>query len=159
MAAYSSSSVATSAANSSAPGTLEGRRRDAATGAHPEGERELAGRRDERGDAGDPEHVGHLVRVGGHSRRPQWQHSADELVDPQLGRLEVHVGVDEAGRHRGAVEVDHVDGVPGAPTGHHAIGNGQVGRHPLPRRGRQDTPAAEKQIRRLIAPGDRQDMR
>ncbi len=138
---------------------LEGRGGYAATGAHPKGERELAGRRDERGHTGDPEHVGHLVRVGGHGRRPQGQDSADELVDPQLRRLQVHVGVDEAGRHRGAVEVDHFDGVPGAPTGHHAIGNGQVGRHPLPGRGRQDPPAAEKQIGRLIAPGDRQDVR
>ena len=49
-------------------------------------------------DARDSEDVGDLVRVGRHRRRAVRQHRADELVDPELGRLEVHVGVDEGRR-------------------------------------------------------------
>ena len=140
-------------------GALEGRRRYTTAGADPERERELAGRCDERSDAGDTEHVGHLVRVGGHGGRPQWQHGADELVDPQFCRLQVHVGIDEAGGHRRPVEVDLFDGLSGAPARHHAVTDGQVGGHPLPRRRRQDPPPAQKEIGRLIAAGDRQNVR
>ena len=50
---------------------------------------------DQRGDARDAEHVGDLVRVGGDGGRAVRQDRADELVDPQLRGLEVHVGVDE----------------------------------------------------------------
>ena len=59
-------------------------------------------------DARDAEDVGDLVRVGRHRGRAVGQHRADELVDPELGRLEVHVGVDETGRERRA---GHVDGL------------------------------------------------
>ena len=43
------------------------------------------------------EHVRDLVRVGHDGRRPEREDQPRELVDEELRRLEVHVGVDEAG--------------------------------------------------------------
>ena len=139
------------------PRALERGGRHAAAGAHAEGEGQPAGRLDQGGHAGDAEHVGHLVGIGRHGRRPQRQHGAHELVDPELGRLEVHVGVHQPGGHGRAVEVDHLGRLPRAPSGHHAVGHGQVGDHPLPGRGRQDPAAAQEQVGRLVAAGHGQD--
>jgi hypothetical protein len=48
-------------------------------------------------DAGDAEHVGDLVGSAGDRCRAVGKNGPHELVDPQLGGLEVHVGVDEGG--------------------------------------------------------------
>ena len=48
-------------------------------------------------DAVDAEHVRDLVRVGDDGGRPEREHEPRELVDEQLHRLEMHVGVDEPG--------------------------------------------------------------
>ncbi len=119
----------------------------------------MVGRGDERGHAGDAEDVGDLVRIGGDRRRAQREHGAHEFVDPQLGRLEMHVGVDQAGRDGRTVEGDLLHGVPRAPARHDAIGDRQVGRHPLPARRREHPSAAQEQIGRCVAAGDGQDMR
>ncbi len=54
------------------------------------------------------EHVGDLVRVGDHRGRAEREHEARELVEQQLGRLDVEVRVDEA-RHEEAPR--RVDGL------------------------------------------------
>ncbi len=99
---------------------------------------------------GDAEDVGDLVRVGGDSGRPVREHGTDELVHPQLGGLEVHVGVDEAGRERGAGDVDDLDGVAAAPAGDHPAGDGEVGEHPFPGAGDEDPAACEEEVRRGV---------
>ena len=144
IAAYSSSSVATSAANSSAPGLSKG---DAGTqtGADPEGERELASRCDEHHHAGDPEHVGHLVRVGGHRR--------SSPVAARCGRTRRST-TSSIPRCMWASTRPAVTAAPsrstssmafaGTPTRYHALTDGQIGRHPLPRRrGTGPAPDAE----------------
>ena len=55
--------------------------------------------------------------VRGARGRAVGQHRADELVDPELGGLEVHVGIDEAGRERGTGDVDLLERVALAPAG------------------------------------------
>ena len=48
-------------------------------------------------DTVGPEHVCDLVRIGDDRRRPERQDQPGELVGEQLGRLDVHVRVDEPG--------------------------------------------------------------
>ena len=100
---------------------------------------------------GDAEHVGDLVRVGGDGGRPVREHRADELVDPQLRRLQMHVGVDEAGRQRGAVDVDRLARVALAPAGDHAVGDRQRGVDPLARGRAEHAPARDQQVGGLVA--------
>ena len=59
-------------------------------------------------DAVAAEDVRDLVRVGDDGRRSHRQHEPRELVDEQLRRLEVHVGVDEAGDDVRAADVERL---------------------------------------------------
>ena len=69
-----------------------------ARGRHePDVERDPAADVEQPVDAVGAEHVRDLVRVGDDRGRPERQHEPRELVDEELRRLEVHVGVDEAG--------------------------------------------------------------
>ena len=97
-------------------GALERGGRDAARGVDPERERQRRGRLGQRHDARNAEHVRDLVGVGGHGRGAVRKHRADELVDPELRRLEVHVGVDERGRERAAADVQDLVRVALAPA-------------------------------------------
>ena len=75
---------------------LERRSRDAARRIDPERERQRRGGLRQRHDPGHAQNVGELVRIRGHRGGAMRQHRPHELVDPELGRLEMHVGVDEA---------------------------------------------------------------
>jgi hypothetical protein len=63
----------------------------------------------ERADPFDPEHVRDLVRVQDDRRGPPRERGARELVEPELGRLQVHVPVDEAGQQDLPRDVDPLD--------------------------------------------------
>ena len=152
IAPWRSTSARMSAASSVGARALERRRRHAARGGDAERERQRRGHLGQRDDAGDAEHVGDLVRVGGDGGRPVREHGADELVDPQLRRLEVHVGVDEPRRQRGPADVDHLERVALAPPGDHAVGDRQRRVDPLARGGAEHPPAADQQVGGLVTP-------
>ena len=67
-------------------------------------------------DAVDAEHVRDLVRVGHDRRRPERQDQPRQLVDHQLHRLDVHVGVDEAGDDVPACRVERLATRSTSPT-------------------------------------------
>jgi hypothetical protein len=113
---------------------LERRRGHTARRAHPEREREQRRGLHQRGHARHPEHVRDLVGVGRDGGGPPRQHAADELVDPELGGLEVHVRVDEARCERGPADVDGLHGLAGAPADDRAVGDREVGVEPPARR-------------------------
>ena len=87
-------------------GALQRRSRHAARRVHAERERHRLGRLDQRQDPRDAEHVRELVRIDGDRGRAVRQHRRDELIDPQLRRLHVHVRVDEPRRQRGPADID-----------------------------------------------------
>ena len=60
--------------------------------------------------------VRQLVRIRRDRRRPVRQHGADELVHPQLGRLQVHMRVDESWRQGSAADVHDLAGIPHSPS-------------------------------------------
>ena len=68
------------------------------------------------------------------------------------------MGVHQSGGHGGAVQIDDFRGLSNTPSGHHAIGNGQVGGDPFPGGRRQHPAPAQQEIGRLIAAGHRQDV-
>lgn len=68
------------------------------------------------------------------------------------------MGVHQSGGHGGAVQIDDFRGLSSAPSGHHAIGNGQVGGDPFPGGRRQHPAPTQQEIGRLIAAGNRQDV-
>ena len=158
MAAYSSSSVATSGANNSAPGLSKGEAGTQLLAHTPNVNGRWSAAAMSAATPGMPRTLAISWGSAATAVVPKREHGAHELVDPQLRRFEVHVGVHQAGRHRRAVEVDLLDGVPGAPARHDAIGDGQVGRHPLPARRREHPPAPEEQIGRRVTAGNRQDV-
>ena len=89
-------------------------------------------------DARNAEDVGDLVRVRGHCRRPVRQHGADELVDPELGGLEVHVDIHEGGGERRSAHVDGLVCLARAPTRDGPVRDGKIGRHPFSCAGHED---------------------
>jgi hypothetical protein len=70
----------------------------------------------------------------------------------------MHVGVHQTGRDRSAFEVDDFDGLARAPSGHDAVGDGQVGGDPLTGRRREHSTAAKEQVSGLIATSYGKDM-
>ena len=107
-------------------------------------------------DAVGAEHVRDLVRVGHDRRRPERQHEARELVDEQLHRFEVHVGVDEAGHDEAAGGVDHLVAVVLADPGDDAVDDRDVGVEPLTGEDAEHAPAANDGVRGLGSPSDRE---
>ena len=110
-------------------------------------------------DAVGAEHVRDLVRVGDDRRRPERQHEARELVDEQLHRLEVHVGVDEARDDEAARRVDHLGAVVLADPGDDAVGDRDVGVEPLAREDAEDAAAADDGVGGLVPASDREPSR
>ncbi len=139
------------------PRTLERRCGHAARGADPERERQVRRSLRQRDDARYAEHVGDLVRVSRHRRGAMREHGPDELIDPELGGLQVHVRVDEAGRQRGTGQVGDLPRVPRAPAGDHAICHGKVGVNPLPGAGYEDPAAGEEEVSGFVATRDGKD--
>ena len=110
-------------------------------------------------DAVSPEHVGDLVRVGDHRRRPEWEHEPRELVDQQLRRFEVHVRVDESGNDVPADCVDDLLAVVRADPGDHSVGDRDVGVEPFSRERGEDPAAMDDDVGRLVPAGDCQPSR
>ena len=133
------------------PGALERGGGDAARSADAECERKAAGGIGEGHHARDAEDVGDLMRVGRHRRGPVRQHGADKFVDPQLGRLEVHVRVDEGRRQRRSVHLHHVASLAHPPPCDHPVGHGEIGPYPLPSTGDEDPAPFDHQVGRLVA--------
>ena len=94
------------------------------------------------------EHVRDLVRVGDDGGRPEWQHQAREFVDEELHRLEMHVGVDEAGHDVASSCIDFRDTVVRADAGDNAVRDRDVGVEPLPREDAEDAGRRGRRCRR-----------
>ena len=77
-------------------GDSKSRRRHARRRHHEHVERQALGRAEQPVDALDAGHVGDLVRVADDRGRPARHDRPRELRRGELGRLEVHVRVDEA---------------------------------------------------------------
>ena len=75
---------------------LEVARRDARRRHHEHVERQTLGRAEQPLDPGDAGHVGDLVRIADDGGRAARDDRPGELDRGELGRLQVHVGVDEA---------------------------------------------------------------
>ena len=73
------------------------RGRYARRGHHENIERNVLTAVEEPVDPVGAEHVGDLVGISDHGGRAMSQNRARELVDHELGRLDVHVGVDKPG--------------------------------------------------------------
>ena len=134
---------------------LESRGRDARRSHEVDVERQIRAEVEQPVDAVRAEHVRELVRVGDHGRRPEREHEPRELVREQLRRLEVHVRVDEARDDVAARGVDLFLAGVVAESGHVAVGDRDVVLEPLAREDREDVAAADDDIRRLVAAGDR----
>ena len=94
-----------------------------------------------------------ITRNGGGAAR---QGTLHEFVDPQLGGFEVHVSVDESGDDGRTAEVDRFEGLTPAPTGHHAVSDGEVGGDPFLGDGGEDATTGHEQVGWFVAPGHRQ---
>jgi hypothetical protein len=138
-----------------APRRLEARRRHGRRGHEVDVERQLRADVEQPVDAVGAEHVRDLVRVGHAGRRPEREHEARELVRQQLGRLEVQVRVDEPGDDPAAARVDRLRALVRAETRDEAVGDRDVDVEPLPREDREDPPAADDEIGRLVSPRHR----
>ena len=138
-----------------------GRRGDSKTeaGTHEDGHEEdleLEARRRvmEPVDTVRPEHVCDLVRIGDDRRRPERQDQPGELVGEQLGRLDVHVRVDQPGDDVAPGGVDLLPPLVRAETGDEAVDDRDVGLEPFAREDGQDSAATHDEISGLVPAGD-----
>ena len=95
-------------------GRLEVRRRNARRRHHEDVQRQPVGGAEQPVDALDAGDVGDLVRVADDRGRPARHDGPRELAGRELGRLEVHVRVDEAGDEELPAPVDPLAAVVGA---------------------------------------------
>src|SRR5262249_51460358 len=100
------------------------------------------------------EHVRQLVRVEHDGGRPGRKDEPCELVGQELRRLEVHMGVDEAGHDVAARRVDDLAPVVLPEPGDPAVGDGDVGFEPLAREHGEHAAAAHDHVGWLVAAGD-----
>ena len=105
------------------------------------------------------EHVRDLVRVGDDGGRPERQHEPGELVDEELRRLEVHVGVDEPRDDEAAGGVERLAAVVVAEPGDRSVDDGDVDVEPLAREDGEHTAATHDEVGRLVAARDRETAR
>jgi len=134
---------------------LERRGRHARGDHHVGVERDLVGVVQERADAIDPEHVGDLVRVEDDGGGPPRERRPRELVEPELGRLQVHVPVDEAGEQDQARDVDPLaPPVARSDAGNVLADDRDVGLEELAGEHGQHPPPGEHKVGGLVAAGD-----
>lgn len=131
--------------------TFERRRRHARRRGDTEREGHLLGRIDHRSNAFEARDVGDFVWVGGHRGRSVRQHGLHIFAHPQLRRLEVHVGIDEAGHQCRPIDVDHLDRVAITPAHNGSVTDREAGGHPLFRCGRQHPATTNQQVGGLVA--------
>ena len=135
---------------------LEPRRRNARGRGEVDVERQVGARVDEPVDAVGAEDVRDLVRIGDDRGRPEREHQPGELGDEQLRRLEVHVGVDEAGHDVRPVRVDRLLALVRAETRDDAVADRDVDIEPFAGEDREHATAAHDDVGRLVPPRDRQ---
>jgi len=132
-------------------GILRTGRRHARRGHEEDVQRQPLAGRQHHLDAGNPQHVGDLVRIGDDGRSAVRHQRAGQLRRPQQGAFQVHVGVDQSGDNRLAVQGDRLSRLPVVrsdardPT----VGNDHVSRFDLAREDVDDPPAAQQQIARF----------
>ncbi len=100
------------------------------------------------------EHVRELVRIEHDRRRAERQHEPCELVRQQLGRLQVHVRIDEARHDVAAGRVDDLASVVLAEPGDPPVRDRDVDVEPLPREHGEHAAAAHDDVGWLVAAGD-----
>ena len=122
-------------------------------------ERQLGAEVEQPVDAVGAEHVRDLVRVDHDRRRPERQDEPRELVEHQLRRLEVDVRVDEARHDVASARVQLLGPLVLPEPGDEAVDDRDVGFEPLAREDGEHAPAADDEVRRLVATCDRQSAR
>ncbi len=95
------------------------------------------------------------MRVAGDSGGATRQRTFHELVDPQLGGFEVHVGVHESGHYCCSTQVDGFVRLTLAPSGYDTVGNCKIGADPFLGDGGEDASPGHEEVGRLVAPGHR----
>ncbi len=128
---------------------------DAGRQVDPDAERRLPGRVEHEADAGQAVHVGNLVGVGDHRGGAARQHGARELRRGGHGAFDVNVGVEEAGSHAGAGQVDHLPGRVARPhPDDFRAGDGNVRGLDLAGEDVDQPGVAQQQIGRLLPAGE-----
>ena len=110
-------------------------------------------------DAVRAERIGELVRVAHDRRRPARDQQPRQLADHQLGRLDVHVRVDEPGGEPAPAPVDARPAVVRPDAGEPPVGDRDVALEPLPREGAEDLSALDDDVRLHLATSDGQQPR
>jgi hypothetical protein len=95
------------------------------------------------------------VRVGDHRGRTVREDGPSELVNCQLGRLDVHVGVDETRNHISARNVDALTTLVAAKPDDVTVFDGYVNVEPFLGEDGEHMTAGEHEVGGLIAPRDR----
>ena len=127
------------------------RRRGHARRRHEEDvELEARGRVEQPVHAVDAEDVRDLVRVGDDCRRPEGENEPRELVDHELRRLEVHVGVDESRYDEAARRVERLAPLVAPEPGDDPVDDRDVGVEPLAREDGEDPSAPHDEVGRLV---------
>ena len=135
---------------------LEMRRRHARRGHEVDVQRDVVADVDQPVHAVGAENVRDLVRVGDDGGRAERQDEPRELVDEQLRRLEMHVGVDEPGNDPAARGVDHLAALVVAEPCDVPVDHGDVRRQPFAGEHREHAAAADDEVCRLVAARNRQ---
>jgi len=110
-------------------------------------------------DAVGAEHVGDLVRVGHDRRGAMGQDGPSELVDRQLGGLDMHVRVDEPGHEVGAGDVLTLTALIAPKPDDVAVLDGDVDVEPLLGEYGEHLSARQHEVGRLVTPRDCHPMR
>ena len=129
---------------------LERRGRDAGRGHEVDVERQVVAGVEQPVHAVGSQHVRDFVRIGDDRRRAERQHEPCELVDEQLRRLEVHVRVDETRHDPASGGVELLRALVVAQPRDVVVRDRHVHLEPLAREDREDTAAANDEIRRLV---------
>src|SRR2546422_3693192 len=101
------------------------------------------------------EHVGDLVGIRDHRGGPVRKDGARELVDHELGRFDMHVGVDEARYEVGAGHVEPFTSLIAAEPHHVAVLDRAVHVEPFLREHREDLATGQHEIGRFVTSRDR----
>ena len=101
-----------------------------------------------------PENVGDLVRIRDDRGRPEGEDEARKLVHEQLRRLEVHVGVDEAGNEVAARELEDLGSLVVAEPCYEPVRDREVAVEPFPREDREHPGSTDHEVGGLVSACD-----
>ena len=133
---------------------LEGRGRHARRRHEVDVQRQLGAEVHQPVHAVGAEHVRQLVGIADHRGHAVRDDRAGELARRELGGLDVHVRVDEAGDDELAGGVDRLPSLVLADAGDPPVRERDVGIEPLAREHREDAAALQHEVGRLVSPGD-----